>query len=402
MGFYDKLEEESTKKVTLNGSPTFSSSLNKNLDLFALGGASRKWDSLAIEELFGEAFREDPETALRNLVHLRNIRQGGLGERRVFRESLKYLSSVNATSILAGLVSYIPYLGRWDDVVYLFSVTKDENLKRKIASMIKEQLRHDLDSRGESKQISLLAKWLPSVNTSSKETRRVARELIKYMFDGYSPHKEKLYRKMLSLLRDYLNVVEVRMTAKEYNKIDFSQVPSLASIRYRNAFYRNDPERYSKYLDKLESGKTKVNASVVYPYQIVQAYDVTNIDVLLENAWKSLPDYIGDSNERAIVVADTSGSMLGTPMNVAISLAIYCAQRLKGEFHGKYISFSAKPTLNTVYDDETLCESIRRVYKTDWGLNTDINKVFSLILDTAIKHNMTQDELPNKIIIISD
>ncbi len=404
MGFYDKMEEETTKKLTLNNSPTYSSSLNKNLDLFALGGAARNWEDADIQVLFMEAYREEPETALRNLVHLRNIRHGGLGERKAFRASIDYLTKLNSSgSVLMGLVKYLPELGRWDDVVYIFSKTQDKELRKEIAKILSLQLLQDTQNMKENKSVTLLAKWMPSNTATSEDTRRLAKELINYMFGKYSPRHEKIYRKTLTNLRKNLDVVEVKMTDREWDKIDYSKVPSVAAIKYRKAFYRNDTERYEAYLDGLSQGKTKVNASVTYPYQIIQAYNNEyREDTLLEEAWKALPDYIGDSEERAVVVADVSGSMTGTPMDVSISLAIYCAQRLKGEFHGKYISFSANPTMNNVYDNDTLLESIQKVRRTDWGMSTDINKVFRLILNTAVNHNMTQEELPNKILIISD
>lgn len=406
MNFYDYLEKQATVKKTENGATTYSSSLSKNLDFFALGGAIRKWDSEDIQKLFAEAYYEDKETALRNLAHLRNIRDGGLGERKAFRESLKFLAeSKKNRNMLLKLVDYMPVLGRWDDVIYLFDITKDLKLKKAIAQKIRQQFESDMEKvRHGSGQVSLLAKWMPSVNTSSKHTRQVARDLIKYMWGKHSPSFERNYRKQLAAIRDYLNVIEVRLSAKEYDKINYSHVPSIASIKYRTAFYRNDAKRYQEYLDRLTEGRAKVNASVTYPYQIVEAYmkERGGENTLLEEAWKALPDYIGDNDERAIVVADTSGSMTGTPMNVAISLAIYCAQRLQGAFRGRYISFSETPTLNVVYDTASLYRNIEHVYRTDWGMNTDINRVFQLILQTAVRNNVRPEDMPNKIIIISD
>lgn len=406
MGFYEKMEKEATKTFTYNGSPTFSSSLNKNLDLFALGGALRQCSGRDVQNLFSDAFLEDRETALRNLVHLRDIRNGGLGERRAFREAVKYLTNREDTNnIILGLVKHLPDFGRWDDVVYIFSQSKDDKVKKDIARFILGTLRSDMDKVqiGKGNNISLAAKWLPSVTASSKKTRALAKELIQYMFGTCNPHLEKTYRKTLSNLRKRLDVVEVKMTAREWKDIDYPRVPSLAAIKYRKAFHRNDSERYEHYLKELSQGRTSINASVTYPYQIVQAYQrESHVSMLLEEAWNALPDYLDGSDERAIVVADTSGSMIGTPMDVAISLAIYCAQRLQGEFNGKYISFSNKPTINTVNPDATLLDNIYKVFKTDWGANTDINKVFNLILDTAISNKMKQEELPTKIIIVTD
>lgn len=414
MSFYDNMEKETTKKTTRNGAPTYSSSLNSNLDFFAMAGASRNKQDNNIKEMFAKAYHEDREMALRNLVHLRDIRQGGLGERATFRVVLDYLLNNSGTMfksnkiIVGGLLKYIPEIGRWDDVLYIFNNSNDKWMKQTVAKLISEQMFEDIKNMREGKPISLLAKWMPSINTSSKETVGQAKELIKYLFGKVSPHHKKVYRKTLSKLRGYLEVVEVKMTNKQWEDIDFSKVPSVASIRYRDAFFKHNEDRYRDYLEKLSEGKTKVNASVTYPYQIVQAYEKSMMrgtdesDLLLEEAWKSLPNYLEGVDERAIVVADTSGSMQGTPMTVSISLAIYCAQRLQGEFKGKYISFSSVPKLNTVYEDEPLIDSIRRVYSTDWGMSTDINKVFDLILDTAINNDMTQEEIPDKIIIVSD
>lgn len=404
MGFYDRMEEEVTKTFTENGAPTFSSSLNKNLDFFATSGASRNRDTEAVKLMFADAFRENEETALRNLVYLRDVRGGGLGERKSFRSALDFLIELGTKdNMLIKLVRYLPGLSRWDDIVYVFNKTTHKPLKQSISNLLAHQLLMDVDNMNKGESVSLAAKWMPSANTSNREVRKTAKELIKYMYGSYSPQNEKKYRKTLVALRDYLNVVEVRMTEKNYDKIDYSQVPSGAALRYRKAFMRNDEEGYSEYLSKLSTGEAKINASVTYPYEIVHKYmGEYQVDTLLEEAWESLPDYIGDNDERAIVVADTSGSMYGQPMEVSVSLAIYCAQRLKGEFQGRYISFSGNPTLNYVAYNSTLKENINKVYRTDWGMNTDINKVFQLILDTAVKNNMSQDEVPNKVIIVSD
>lgn len=416
MGFYDRMEEEVTKKLTENGSPSFSSSLNKNLDFFALAGAARTRSSEEIMSKFGEAYRENRETALRNLVYLRGLREfSGLGERDAFRHSVDFIIRYKVSGyekILMGLVSTLPAFGRWDDVVDIFKKSSDlPDLRKLVAITIASQLNQDVVRAKAGESISLLAKWLPSEQTSSKETKRTARTLIRYLYNSSGTEAARKYRKLLSALRRQLNVVETKMSAQEWHDIEYSSLPSLAALKYKHAFMRHDTKRYQDYLDKLETGETKVNASVTYPYEIVREYEKhglygTKVDTLLENAWKSLPDYIGDSDERAIVVADTSGSMMvtnnGLPMQVSISLAMYCAQRLKGEFAGKYISFSGNPALNTVHPDATLLENIRSVRETDWSMNTDIDKVFNLILKTAVDNQMSQEELPNKIVIISD
>lgn len=250
------------------------------------------------------------------------------------------------------------------------------------------------------KPISLLAKWLKSINTSSKESRKLARLTLKNL--GF--HNERHYRKVLARMRDYLNVVENRMSAQEWDKINYSQVPAYAIKNYGSAFAKHDYERWNKYLKGLEKGTTKVNAGTLYPYDLVHQYMGWGSDVgpktLTEAQWKALPNYVGDG-ANVMVMADVSGSMTGRPMETSIGLAAYFAQHNHGPFEGLCMTFTDIPRYIRVRSDDKLYTMINKV-RQNVGYNTDLNRAFNLILDTALENHVPQEDLPRALVVISD
>ena len=257
--------------------------------------------------------------------------------------------------------------------------------------------------------ISLLAKWMCSENASSAQTKKNAKILREGL--GLSSRE---YRKMLSEMRNYLDVVEVKMSAKNWSEIRYEAVPSRANLIYNGAFLRNDEERRREYLGKLEKGETKINASTLYPHDIVHKYSggyhlLGNKDATIEALWKALPDTVQGCGN-TIVVADGSGSMtcnIGgntrvTALEVANALAIYFAEHSSGEFKDKYITFSERPQLVDFSNANSLYDKLRIAITHNECANTNIEKVFDLILTTAIKHNMSQKDMPKNVLIISD
>ena len=213
---------------------------------------------------------------------------------------------------------------------------------------------------------------------------------------------EREYRKTLSGLRRYLNVVEVNMSSKNYDDIVYSEVPSKAMNNYRRAFMRNDEERFSEFLNKVESGEEKINSSVLYPYDIVEKYFYGSSveDRVLEEQWKALPDYV-DGENNFLVMADVSGSMSGRPMATSVGLALYFAQRNKGAFANTFMTFSSRPELVEIRGD-TLIEKLRYIYNASWQMNTDLEAAFRLVLYTAVKYGTPKEEMPDSIVVITD
>jgi hypothetical protein len=390
------LEKYQNLNLTENLAKTYKSTLDPVLDLFALGGALRSRNSDSIISLFSKAFSTNKELALKTLFYIRDIR-GGLGERRTFRILIKFLSR-NYPEIVKKNIDNVPFYGRWDD---LYSMVGSD-IEKDVFKFMHSQLKKDLDAE----RPSLLAKWLKSENASSSETKELAELTMKY-FQMRPPH----YRKTLSKLRKKINIVERQMCAQEWDQIDYESVPSKAGMIYREAFKRHDEERYKTYLDKVQKGEAKINVGTLFPYEILrQARQKEKEIEALNLMWENLPDYTRDE-ENAIVVADTSGSMVGLgwggqnrpvePILVALSLAIYFGERNKGVFQDKFITFSRKPDLQTIIGGN-LREKYINLSKAYWEGNTNIQAVFDLILSIAKENNVPRSDMINKIYIISD
>ncbi len=367
---------------TANGMKTRKTSASAVLDFFGKAGSSR---GTALVKEFTGALTDNQDLAVRALLWTRDIRSGA-GERKQFRDLLVALESANPD--LAGrLMHKVPLLGRWDD---LFVYTDPIN-RRKALEMYADALRN-----GDG----LAAKWAPR-EKSSKST--IAFELRKAL--GLTPRE---YRKLLSTTT---NVVESQMCAKTWNEINFSHVPSLASARYQKAFGRNAGEAYAAYLRELQKPETernpkvKINASAVYPYDVVKSVVKGNAAVANEQ-WKALPNYVG--NARIMPMVDVSGSMgslrysTGTvqPIDVSISLGLYLSEKNTSDFKDMFLTFSGSPKLEVLKG--TLSQRVAQLKKASWQMNTNLHKAFEEILRVAVKGKVSQEDMPEILLILSD
>jgi hypothetical protein len=388
--------------VTENGAGAYRTTGNALVDFnFKVSSLRNKSDGEIIA-LFEPVWEENEEIALKYLFYLRDVREG-LGERHTFRVILNYLLLKNAVRPM--ILNMISEYGRWDDIIYIYEHNISASVRYCIIRTIKNQLNHDIIDCMNGRSISLMAKWLPSVN-ASKNTRKIALRLCNDL--GFA---EKEYRKKLSLLRSHLDVTEVKMSANDWDEIKYEAVPSKANLLYKDAFEKHDAERRQEYLNKLSKGETKINASTVYPYEIVHNYRYNGkTDTTYEEMWKALPNTISNPNNKTIVVADGSGSMQSSiskstsaeAWDVAASLAIYFAEKCEGEFKNRYITFSSRPQLVDFGDTTSLLDKILIAKQHSEVSNTNIAAVFELILTTAIRNKMTQSDIPNNILIISD
>lgn len=395
--------------LTENGGVTHKTTRSDLLDMFAMGAAMRNRSDSDVILMFRKAFAENPVYALKCLFYIRDVR-GGQGERRFFRVIMKDLAMHEVDAARRNL-QYVPEFGRWDDL-YTFIGTP---LQNDALQIMKDQLVLDM----ECKTPSLLAKWLKSENTSSAESRRLGN--VTRTFLGMN-HKQ--YRKTLSILRERINVLERLMSENRWDEIEFDKIPSKAGLKYKNAFARRDIIK-AKYEAFAKDTTTKVNAKTLYPYECVaeaikvmggrrsgwgyyhyEEPTLDNVDRLMVNKyWDNLADYFNGATFNGLAVVDTSGSMTGSeasaPINVAISLGLYCAEKAKGPFANHYISFASRPQLIET-DGVDFCDKVQRIYRTNLVDDTNIEAVFDLLLDTAIRNRCTQDDLPQNIIIISD
>lgn len=395
--FTNAIKEITTEKSTENGAFAYNTTDSDLLDLFAEIGALRPRTEAEITEKFQRAFYENPELAMRMAFYARDVRFGGLGERRTFRIILKWICENYADLAIANIPN-ITTFGRFDDLYTYIGTDAEEAMWKYMYDI----LTRDYEQMLKGKPISLLAKWLKSINTSSRESRKLARLTLKNL--GF--HNERHYRKVLARMRDYLNVAEHRMSAQEWDKINYSQVPAYAIKNYGSAFAKHDYERWNQYLKDLQKGTTKVNASTLYPYDLVHQYmdryygDSYGPNTLVEAQWKALPNYVGDG-ANVMVMADVSGSMTGRPMETSIGLAAYFAQHNHGPFEGLFLTFTDIPRYIHVRSDDKLYTMVNKI-KQNVGYNTDLNRAFNLILDTALENHVPQEDLPRALVVVSD
>ena len=392
------LKNESNMTYTENGGTAYRSTESFCLDMFFKAGAMRNSTAQEIADVVTRAYAEDPDKTMKIIFFTRDAR-GGLGERRFFRCAVSALVKTAPKAVEKNIPLFAEY-GRFDDLCVLL----DTPLENAAAKEIKAQLDKDIAAMNANGQASLLAKWLPSVNASSKDTRNKGRRMAALL--GMT---EPVYRRTLSALRAYTDILENRLRERDYT-FDYEIQPSCAMFKYRRAFIRNDNERYTDYLNNVHNGKAKLNADRLFPYDIVRAALAGNISETerksLDAAWKSLPDLTASRRENAIAVIDGSGSMTCgcggiRPIDAALSLGIYFAEHNRGEFANHFITFSEKPRLVEIKGKD-IVEKVRYCDTFNEVANTNLEAVFMLILRTAVKNKVSAADMPSKLYIISD
>ena len=423
MNFFRKTLE--ILKRTWNNAVTNESTLNFNLDMFAYSSRDPKQDYEKNKNRFKNALIENDKTALANLLYTLDIRNGK-GERALFKSYFYTLIEMNKDCAIQ-ILPYIPELGRWDYVFEGIGTEIEEN----VYELIRAYLMMDIKNYNENKPVSLLAKWLPSIKTHNKKNYFAVKLAKKLNLT------EKEYRKILSKLRDRLNIVEKHITNKEYEKIEYISVPSKAMVKYKNLFFTKDEVRFKEFIEELKDSKKtkydnlfmndfvkmyldnlmKIGINYFYERTIKEACRLLfnnfflkdleeNSQILLQNfkneknlintMWKKQSKIEFDKN--VLVIADTSGSMEGTPFETAISLAIYISQNNKSEeWRNKFIIFSSD-CIEYSYDKDAeftdIIDEIPLIVD-----NTDIDKVFTKILNDSLEKNLPQLD---EVIIISD
>ena len=401
-----ELKKELNYTVTENGAKTHCSTLSHCLDLFATAGALRSADEAEIRLRFDRAFAEDRDLAMKLLFFARDVR-GGLGERRLFRVILRELARREPETVIKN-IPFVAEYGRFDDLLVLL----DTPCEAAALKQLGDQLAKDREALAAGEAVSLLGKWLPSVNASNPETVRTAKRVAKAL--GMN---DAAYRRTVSALRARIRIIENDLRCGSYT-FDYEAQPSRAMLKYRKAFLRNDGERYGAYCRQVREGKASMHTDAVVPYDVIapvvekQIYasfgfgrveEVSKEERLaLDATWSALPDYTGDEN--SLVVLDGSGSMYGgKPMPIAVgtSLAIYFAERNRGAFHNHFITFSEAPRLVEIRGRD-ITERVSYCLGFNEVANTNLARVFELILRTAVNAQLPQEELPKRIYVVSD
>jgi len=379
--FIDSIQEQEAR--TENGMKSRVTSANKNVDLFFKIGASRGKN---IKPDFTAAHVENPEYALRIAQWVRDAREGS-GERQIYRDILKFLPEDQAKA----LIDKTPEIGRWDDLLVDFESIP---VKAYAYDLIKKALD---DGNG------LCAKWMPRKGPKAVSLRK---------YFGWTP---KFYRKRLVELT---KVVETLMCANEWDAIDYSKVPSLASARYKKAFNRHSVN-FEEYVEKLTSGdeSVKVNAGAVYPYDVLKGLASIYNDQRYTNVekghiaaqWKALPNFVGDA--KILPMVDVSGSMMTlagghtskssvTCLDVSVSLGLYLADKNTGVYKDTFLTFSGSPELLTLRGD--ILQKVDQMKRSKWAMNTNLHAAFDKVLNLAVAHSVPQEDMPDVIMIMSD
>ena len=389
------LKNEANLTRTENGAAAYLSTKSECLDLFAAIGALRRESDGEITGRFLRAYAENADLAMKTLFFARDIR-GGIGERRVFRTVIRWLAEHEPQSIEKNL-SYVAEYGRYDDLLTLMGTSCED----KVISLIKTQLKTDCAALEAGNTVSLLAKWLPSVNASNEDTIRRAKRIARAL--GMSDEK---YRKTLSALRKKISIIENNLRERDYT-FDYAKQPSKAMLKYRKAFMRNDGERYSAFIKRAAEGVERIHTGALTPYEIISPFFKRNVSAeerkAIDATWNAQEDFTGSEN--ALVVIDGSGAMYGgaepIPAAVALSLGIYYAERNTGAFRNHFITFSENPRLVEIRGGD-IFEKVRFCHQFNEIANTNIQRVFELILNAAVRNRVPREEMPAKIFIISD
>ena len=409
--FTQAMEREVAWKETENGQTALNTTFDACLDLFSTIGALRKRPDGDIEAKIAAAYAESKLVCMKCIFYARDIEQG-LGERRVFRIALRYIANRHPRDIVVNIPNIVKY-GRFDDLYELVGTP----VEKEAFAFMKLVFEEDCKNYAEKKPLSLAAKWLKSINTSSKESRKLGQITAKYF--GLT---EKAYRTKLSKLRSALRIVEKDMSHNEWGAIDFNKVPGGAMKKYYKAFGVHEPERFKEYVDALHSGKkitvngkeveAKINTKKLYPYEILEEYAKSRrgygsfylghyeYNPTIEAMWNGLNNWLENVSENTIVVADTSGSMSGRPMATSVGLGIYFAERNKGPFHNRFMTFSSRPSWIQLSEGSSLSDKIAKV--PDICDNTNLEAAFDLILRTALENHLEQKDMPKNLVIITD
>lgn len=356
--------------VTDKGAITHSTSLDNCLDMFFQAGASRNMSESQIISVFERAYTQDANLAAKILFWARDAR-GGAGERRFFQIIMKHIGA-KYPEVMDKLLVHVPEFGYWKDILV---IGKPDH---KTLSWLKDQLT-------DSPNANLLAKWFPRKGP---------------WFVAMHRHMETSPKELRQKLVAMTRVVETQMCKQEWTGIKYEQVPSLAMNRYRKAFFKHDAVRMTEYINAVHSGDAKINTAVLFPHQLYQAINQGQNERAVEAQWNNLPDFMGDSTERILPVCDVSGSMEGLPMDVSVSLGIYISERNKGIFKDAFLTFDTNPQMH--YLKGSLAQRMRQLHSAPWGGTTNLQATFDLILNSAIRERISEDEMPTKLLIISD
>ena len=437
------------KEYTWNGAisiakPDRKNECNGRISLFFK--AIRTLNIPTLHQYIREAVTEDVDDTFILAFNIRDCR-GGKGERLLGRYALIWLF-LNHTKKFMKIAHHITSYGRWDDLLWLWPkvldleegidakstlskialINKNHNCnilgadelsiirsaQLQIVEIMGNQLITDLNLMQNGKPITLCAKWAPTQKDSLDFKHQTVHTICTIMKWSYKEYRTKY----TSPLRQYLKIVERFMCSNTWDDIDYSKVPSCAMKKLKKSFEKHSPDTFMDWKVKLNKGEVSINAKQLFPHEII--YELKQNGSLstpiLEAQWKVLEDETDKLGvlKDTLCVVDTSGSMGSwgyhtrgtklptfTPMDVSIALGLLISNSVKGVFHNHVITFHSDPTFQ-VLNDSTLEQRFRTIRDIPWGGSTNIQGTFDLILNKAKRHNLKPEDMPKKILILSD
>jgi hypothetical protein len=382
-----------------------------------------------LAQLYSYLKKSSAENIIDTFLLVFNARdcRGGKGERDIGRLSFQWLF-INYPDMFMKIYHLIPEYGRWDDLLYFFPGTlkldninyirdnyisnvkdsKDLDKLREyqndIVAFYANQLVKDRELMLIGKPISLCAKWAPSEKCALNFDNNGL--LVKALCKQLSINPTSYRKLYLSPLRAYLNIVERLICSNKWDCIDFSSVPSCAMRRLKNAFDNHVPDEFSNWKNKLASKETNVKSKQLFPHELVRDVLNDNYDTVSEEQWKGIIDEAKKLGilQDILVVVDTSFSMTcnnSLPLHVAISMGLLIATITEGTFHNHIMTFNTTPKF-AVIKDGNLHDQVHQIKNIEWGGSTNLQKTFELILSRSTQYKLSNEDLPKKIIIISD
>ncbi|KAK0210775.1 hypothetical protein DFS33DRAFT_1371136 [Desarmillaria ectypa] len=306
------------------------------------------------------------------------------------------------------------------------------------------------------RQLSLVGKWAPSAGGSHDRFTNIttvisyllhdSRASLPIMFPSslesptVDPFQKAtilrsfLQRWVLTPLRTASEIPETYMSANRWNEIKYTRVPSLCMKSNNELFFKHDPEGFQGYMIEVESGKKTISGATLMPNEILhqivaQSFDRWKLEkypklaefkkTIAENRvrvaeaqWNTLISKLRESGsiDNAIAVCDVSGSMgsfkcsdVKTPIMPALALSLVLSKLSKPPFNDGFVTFSSRPEFVRLDPTKSLYDTVSRMVRTHWEMNTNFNAVFmKLLLPLAIKHKVKQEDMIKRIFVFSD
>nr|XP_016510004.1 PREDICTED: uncharacterized protein LOC107827389 [Nicotiana tabacum] len=274
-----------------------------------------------------------------------------------------------------------------------------------------------LYNEGKLYELSLAAKWCPSLDSSYDKSLLMCGSVGRKLFprDDYIEYqdledahyayrvRDRSRKEVLVPLHKALEIPEVYICANKWEELPYKRVPSVAMKLYKNLFYKHDQERFQQYLEDVKSGKTTIAAGALLPHEIIASLKDSTGPEVAELQWKRMVDDLAKKGKltNCMAICDVSASMNGTPMEVCVALGLLISELSEEPWKGKLITFSSNPELHKV-KGKILSAKTNFIRRMDWGGNTDFQKVFDKILEVAVRGNLSEDAMIKRLFVFSD